>query len=330
LPVIGDGRELDTSATTITIAICARNAQNIIGACLESIQAQTVPPDEVIVAVDELGDPTGEVARRFGARVIASNATGLYEARNAVLDGCTTDYLAFTDADCELVPEWIERAKAVLDTHEDVGGGTGRHPPVGPRNLAGWLHHMWFIVETRATGETDGVIGGNSYFRASALRAAGGWLNLPGHSAAEDVYISLALRQCGFRIWFEEGVAARHHYETRLKGLWRKAVMMGKDIVVMHRAAGWRGRLWWYTLAIPCVAGMLLVGVAALALNGLLGLAIIAAPLVATLAYLVRSFGSLKMALPRWAARWVLIWPYSWGILKGLVAPIPSTARRPR
>jgi glycosyltransferase involved in cell wall biosynthesis len=313
---------------TLTLAICARNAPHIIGECLESIRNQTVSPNEVIVAVDELTDPTGQVAEAYGARVIASNATGLYEARNAVLDACTTDYLAFTDADCVLAPEWVALAKRVLDAHEDVAAGTGRHPPVGERNFAGWLHHMWFLVETRTTGETDGVIGGNSYFRAEALRKVGGWLKLPRHSAAEDVYISKALRKAGYRIWFEEGAAAQHHYETRMKGLWRKAVMMGKDIVVMHRAAGWYDGLYWYTLAIPCAAVLFLAGLVLLAVHVSLGLLVMAAPLTATFLYLVRSFGSVRMAVPRWAARWVFIWPYSWGVIKGLLAPVPEEARR--
>jgi GT2 family glycosyltransferase len=315
---------------TLTLAICARNAQHIIGECLASIRAQTAAPDEVIVAVDNLSDPTAEVARSYGARVIASNATGLYEARNAVLAVCTTDYLAFTDADCTLAPEWVEAVKHVLDSRPEVAAGTGRHPPVGPRNFAAWLHHMWFIVETESTGETQGIIGGNSYFRTRALREAGGWLKLPRHSAAEDVYIAKALTEAGRHIWFEERAAVYHRYETRFSGLMRKSVMMGKDIVVMMRAAGFRDGLWWYTLAIPALAAMLVAGLVLLPLKPALGAAVAALPLLATLSFLVVRFRSLSMALPRWAARWILIWPYSWGILKGLVTAIPREAyRRP-
>ncbi|HOV73864.1 MAG TPA: glycosyltransferase family 2 protein [Candidatus Hydrogenedentes bacterium] len=313
---------------TLTLAICARNAQHMIGECLESIRNQTVAPDEVILAVDDESDPTVEAAMPYNVRVVASRATGLYEARNAVLNACTTDYLAFTDADCVLAPQWVELAKKVLDTYRGVAAGTGRHPAIGPHNFASWLHHMWFLVETRSTGETDGVIGGNSYFRARVLRDIGGWLPLRGHSAAEDVYISKALRKAGYRIWFEEGVAAQHHYETSLKGLWRKSVMMGKDIVVMMRAAGWHDGLWWYTLAIPVLAGMVLLGMAALVLGYRGGAWLVAAPLLGTLIYLVISFRGIGKALPRWVARWFVIWPYSWGILKGLAAPIPEVARR--
>ncbi|MCH7910996.1 MAG: glycosyltransferase family 2 protein, partial [Candidatus Hydrogenedentes bacterium] len=102
---LGRSRGLHSSMATLTLAVCARNAQDIIGDCLASVRAQTTAPDEVIVAVDDASDPTIPVAESFGARIVISPSTGLYEARNAVLNACTTDYLAFTDADCVLVPE---------------------------------------------------------------------------------------------------------------------------------------------------------------------------------------------------------------------------------
>ena len=312
---------------TFTLAICARNAADIIGECLESIADQSVAPDFILVAVDEPDDPTIGVARAHGAKVIVTHSSGLYEARNAVLHACESDYLGFTDADCRLVPDWVRLAKNVLDQHDDVGGGTGRHPAVGERTFASWLHHMWFIVETEHTGETNGIIGGNSYFRTSALRLVGGWLPLRGHSAAEDMYIAHALREAGYRLWFDERIAAQHHYETRMRGLLRKAVMMGKDIVVMMRAAGIRDGLWWYTLAIPALAAMFLGGmVLAAAWNVWPGAIIAFAPLAATFAFLSTRFRSIGVAAPRWVARWILIWPYALGIVQGLAAPIPAGA----
>ncbi len=316
---------LNTMAT-MTLAICARNAQDIIGTCLESIQQQTVAPDIILVAVDEMSDPTVAVAESYGAQVIASNATGLYEARNAVLDVCTTDYLAFTDADCVLVPEWVQYAKQVLDERDEIAAGTGRHPPIGVKNLAAWLHHMWYVVETQETGETDGIIGGNSYFRTSALKEVGGWLNMPRHSAAEDMYIAGALKEAGHGIWFQEECAAQHNYETSLKGLWKKSVMMGKDIVVMMRCAGWRGKLWYFTLMIPMVLLLFILGIALLPWCLYAGGGLSGAMLLGSFVYFTLKFHNPFTAFPRWIARWVLIWPYTWGILKGLRSPLPESA----
>lgn len=314
--------------STITLAVCARDAQDIISDCLSSIKHQTVAPDEVIVAVHEWSDQTVTVAKEWGAKVIAHHGTGLFEARNAVLAECTTDYLAFTDADCVLTPQWVERVKRVFDTHPEVAAGTGRHPAIGKPTFASWLHHMWFLVETCQTGLTDGVIGGNSYFRVKALRNVGGWLNLPGHSNAEDVYISIALQRAGYGIWFEEGAAAQHKYEASFRALMSKSVRMGRGIVVMMRAAGIRNGLWWYTLMIPMLAAMLPVGVVtALFINAKYGIGIVIFPLLLTFLYLAMSFGSVGAALPRWFARWIVIWPYSWGIVRGLADRLPDRPR---
>jgi hypothetical protein len=113
-----------------------------------------------------------------------------------------------------------------------------------------------------------------------------------------------------------------------MRNLWRKSIMMGEDIVVMLRAAGWRGRLWWYTLAIPCVAFCTIVGLAILLISPRLGLAVTFSLLAASFVYLSVRFASPVTAFPRWVARWIVVWPYAWGILKGLVTPIPNEARR--
>ena len=316
--------------STFTLAICARNAQDIIGGCLESIAAQTVAPDVVLVAVDEMSDPTVAVAEAHGATVIASGGTGLYEARNAVLAACETEYLGFTDADCVLVPEWVEIAKKVLDEREEIAAGTGRHPPIGVQNFASWLHHMWYVVETEQTGPSSGIIGGNSYFRVSALREVGGWLDLPGHSAAEDVYIAHELKQAGYGIWFQEECAAQHHYETSLDGLWKKAVMMGKDIVVMMRLTRRRDALWWYTFAIPSVMEVLWLGIVLTFVDPALGLSVVLPILVGSYLFFAVKFGNPVMAFPRWVARWILILPYSVGIYKGLFKWFPQDKYRKR
>lgn len=285
--------------STLTLAICARNAQDIIGTCLDSIQQQSVAPDIILVAVDEMSDPTVAVAKAHGAQVIASNGTGLYEARNVVLDACTTDYLAFTDADCVLVPEWVEYAKKVLDERDEIAAGTG---------------------------PTDGIIGGNSYFRTQALRDVGGWLDLPRHSAAEDMYIAGTLKEAGHGIWFQEECAAQHNYETSLKGLWKKSVMMGKDIVVMMRCAGWRGTLWWYTLAIPWISNLMLIGITLSLLGYTVGHVVVGLLLGGSYIHFAVKFRNPAAAVSRWIARWVRIWPYSYGICIGMTSELPKSA----
>lgn len=302
----------------LTLAISANNSAHIIRSTFESIRAQSVPPDEVFLVVDTPGDNTIPVGEEYGARIWINDKGQLYHARNTALDHCETEILAFTDDDCVLDPDWVKVAKEILSTRPEVAAGTGPHPPIGNRNFVSWLHHMWFVVETKTTGYTNGVIGGNSYFRTEALRSVGGWL--PARLlAAEDVYISRKILEAGKRIWFDSRSIASHKYKSNLRSFCRSAVMMGRDITVMMRLAGVRDFLWWYTLSIPA-AGILFAAGLVAGLFAPAGWVLSGTVLLGSLGFLAWSFRSFRKALPRWAARWFFLWPYSYGILKGLTA----------
>lgn len=302
----------------ITVAVCARNAEKHIADCLESINNQTVKPAHVFVIDDHSTDATAEIARRLRARVIMNEGHQLYDGRNTTLKYCDTEALAFTDADCIPDEKWVENIMHVFQTR-DVAGGSGRHPPFGSYGFAGWIHHMWFLVETEKTGYTGGIIGGNCYFRTDALKEVGGWISLP-FSNAEDVYIAKKLTDAGYRVWFDEKIIARHKYTNNFADLMKKAAKAGEAITVMMKVTGCRDGLWWYTLVIPVVA---VTGIGALILllvSIKAGLIAVALVFGGSLGYLCYRFKSLTKAIPRFFARWILIWPYSLGIVYGLIA----------
>ena len=296
----------------VTIAISVKNAQKDISECLESINRQSEKPYETLIVVDNPDDPTIPVAKEFDCRIVLNNGKKVYDARNTALRECNTEVLAFTSSDCILDEDWVHNIKKVLCNHRDVVGGTGPYIPIGEYNFAGWLHHMWYVVEAEKTGYTKGAVGGNSYFTTRVLREVGGWLKIRG-GAAEDVYISKQILKAGYRLWFDENVKAYHKYRIGLIDLLRQTVMMGKDIVVMMKRAGLRDSLWWYTVSIPLVAFIFIIFIP---IYWPLSLAIF----ISTFFFFSYKFRSLKKALPRWIARWILIWPYSYGILKGLIS----------
>jgi glycosyltransferase involved in cell wall biosynthesis len=302
----------------ITLALTAYDSVGVRDDCLESIRAQSVAPVATLLILDAVDEGAARLQRKYGIAVIPNNGRKIYHARNTALQYCTTPLLAFTDTDCVLDRDWIKRIGHAAKQHPEAVAGTGPHPMIGKHNLASWLHHMWFVVETHKAGYCNGVIGGNAWFRADALREAGGWLDVE-LMAAEDVYISKKLIERGGKIWFDEGVIARHHYKADLPGFFRQASMMGRDIVAMMRHAEWcRDWLWRYTLAIPAVAAGMLCALAGAAF-GIIGAKRVAALiLAASYIYLWRLFGSPKTACSRCAARWVFIWPYAWGVIQGM------------
>jgi len=269
----------------ITVAICAKNAEKFIGECFASIERQTVQPERIILIDDHSEDSTLDIAHRFDVEVIKNSGNKLYDARNTALSNCETEIIAFTDAD---------------------------------KGFAAWLHRMWFIVETQKTGYAGGVIGGNSYFRIEALKDVGGWISLP-YACAEDVYIAIKLLDTGYKLWFDENIIANHNYTNDFLGLMRKTISSGEGIIYMMKKAGIRNYVWFYTLCIPVVAILAIFSLMLIPYSLRLGLLGFFGIFISTLFFFCYRLKTVLTTIPRFIARWILIWPYALGILKGLL-----------
>ncbi len=107
----------------VSIIVPARNEEACLGACLESLTAQTGVPFEIIVVDDGSSDRTREIAESFaGVRLISpgslpEDSTGKTWTgkNNAVVAGVRTaraQWLLFTDADTVHLPGSLSRALA--------------------------------------------------------------------------------------------------------------------------------------------------------------------------------------------------------------------------
>lgn len=107
------------SPPALTLCIPAYNASDHLPRLLKSAQEQTVPFDEVLVYDDCSTDNTAEVARSYGARVISGDENqGCTVGRKRLAEHATADWIHFHDADDELLPTFVERARAWM-TRED-------------------------------------------------------------------------------------------------------------------------------------------------------------------------------------------------------------------
>ncbi len=118
----------------VSVIIPARNEEGNLPHLLESLQAQTFAPQEIIVVDDCSSDRTGELAAACGARVIRNTEPpARWTGKNwAVWNGflqSTGDILVFIDADVRLAPEALER---LLKVREKCGGAVSVVP----------YHHM--------------------------------------------------------------------------------------------------------------------------------------------------------------------------------------------
>jgi Glycosyl transferase family 2 len=107
---------------TISVAMPAYQAERWIGETLESVLAQTSPPDEVIVVDDGSTDDTAVRAEAFGerVRVVRQANAGAPAAYNRAFRESTSDYVAMCPADDLWEPHKLEYQREVIAEHPDV------------------------------------------------------------------------------------------------------------------------------------------------------------------------------------------------------------------
>jgi glycosyltransferase involved in cell wall biosynthesis len=93
----------NTKKTTIALCVIAKNEEDMIGGCLDSVRDLV---DEIVVVDTGSTDRTVEIAREHGARVEHFDwINDFAAARNAAIDAASTDWILMLDADERLAPE---------------------------------------------------------------------------------------------------------------------------------------------------------------------------------------------------------------------------------
>jgi len=87
----------------VTVVICARNRDSMIGRCLDSVLS--AHPAEVIVVDGNSTDRTAEIARAKAVTVVSDNGAGLGAARQLGAGLARHDYVIFVDTDVVVEPE---------------------------------------------------------------------------------------------------------------------------------------------------------------------------------------------------------------------------------
>jgi GT2 family glycosyltransferase len=191
----------------VTVAVPTVGRPRLLAECLDSIAGCDPLPSEVVL-VDQSGDPeVGEVAERFGARLVVLAEPNVARARNVGLRQAREDVLLFTDDDCTVDPSWVATGLELLREDPDrivtgrvlFGGGD---PPS--------------LRESETRHDHTGELRGDVLFTNNmaarprdVLRFGGFDERFP--SAAEDNDLCYRWLRAGRRLWFEPSLVITHH-----------------------------------------------------------------------------------------------------------------------
>jgi len=179
---------------TISVVICAYTEERWqdLEAALDSLQHQTLPPEEILLVVDHHAELYAHARERFPSiRVIENREKrGLSGARNTGIAAAQGGVIAFLDEDAIAEPDWIER---LHDGYADpmimgVGGAIealwlDARPSWFPEEFD-WVVGCTYRGLPLDPAPVRNLIGCNMSFRREVFEAIGGFYSELGRIGA--------------------------------------------------------------------------------------------------------------------------------------------------
>ena len=214
---------------TVSVIIPTYNRKEELAKLLRSLNKQTLSPSsyEIIVVDDGSEDGTVEWLLEHKEQLTVSLSCytqvrgGPGTARNLGMEKAVGEIFAFTDTDCIVQPEWLERLIEPFSSEEvgAVGGSEiiNDHDPL----LMRCFHYL--MTAPLATGGLRGKKGKrlarfyprtfNMAISRKVYQATGGFKKM---FHAEDIELSYRIKQNGFDLVYEDSARVYHRRRNNL------------------------------------------------------------------------------------------------------------------
>jgi GT2 family glycosyltransferase len=200
------------------------NGRELLPACLDALDRQTLAPSETIVVDNGSTDGSLEWLAERGVRVVElGRNTGFAFAANRGIEAAGADSVALVNTDVVPATDWLERAAAALDAHPEAASVATKMVDMRDPGVvwdAGDFLRRDGVTEQRgrgapddgafdAAGEAFSACAGAALYRRAAVLEAGGF-DERFFAYLEDVDLGLRLRLGGWTCRYEPAAVARH------------------------------------------------------------------------------------------------------------------------
>jgi len=226
-------KNMNQLKSDFSVIVCAytENRWDDLLHAVDSLQSQTLMPDEIILSIDHNPALFERVKARFPDLIVVENSEkrGLSGARNTGLAAATGTIIAFMDEDAVAAPDWLARLKEGFSDKQTIGVG-GSILPWWITTKPDWFpeEFNWVVGCTykgmpESTHPVRNLIGCNMAFRREIFDQSGGFRSEIGRigtypAGCEETELCIRAQQNNpeGRFIFEPKAVVRHRVpETR-------------------------------------------------------------------------------------------------------------------
>ena len=172
----------NNSHSFVSAVICTRNRPDKIGNAVETVLANTYPNFDLTIIDQSTNDETETIVRRIGerdgrVRYQRMSTSGLSRAYNLAIASTTGPIIAFTDDDCLVPSDWIEKIVTAFEEQRDGELMYGQVVPAYPEDGGDVLTPLLRIEKPERLDRANGFrvfgMGANFAARRSLFERAG-------------------------------------------------------------------------------------------------------------------------------------------------------------
>lgn len=209
----------------VAVVIPVWNGEAVLGRCLHALARQTLPRDayQIIVVDNGSSDATREVARAYAdVELLEEPRPGSYVARNRGIERVRAPITAFTDADCEPGPDWLEQVARAAGMNPGFGVLAGKielFDEIAPeREVFGDYERLFSFPQAHAARGNCATA--NWASDTALLRELGGFD--AGLKSGGDRQMALRIRAAGYPLVYVPAMVVRHPVRASRAELVRK------------------------------------------------------------------------------------------------------------
>lgn len=228
------------------VVVASFKPGHLIDRCLHSLLAQQGIADLQIVVVDSSANGTAERLQRDFPMI---EVVGLAQqtpqsiARNIGVARTHAPFVAITDHDCVVPPDWLAR---LLAHHREgeyavVGGAVGNGTPTSAVGTASYLIEFNEFLPAGKPRLVTMVPHCNVCFRREVFTTVGSFVAVP--PGAEDLVFNFLICQQGGRILFDPAIVVEHLNRTAFLRFLRHQRLLGYGSAVARQTVALKGQI---------------------------------------------------------------------------------------